>query len=589
MTSENFDRRQNTVNTQHADMIIQEAISLAETWQNRANRLLTSEEKDIQDQMLRLLTNPIDKVIMAKMIDQSFRSDDARRVADQINYLLKQYGVPDFFTSGDRLLMRMFLGVGRYFPHVSVPRVIDKMREDSSRSVIPGEKDVLYAHLLKRKSEGVRMNINQLGEAVLGEDESLSRLNKYLEDLKDPEIEYISVKISSIYSRTQSLAFEHTVSILKGRLSQLYRAAADNHFTRIDGTRVPKFVNLDMEEYRDLEITVRAFTRILDEKEFKDHSAGIVLQAYLPDSYDIQQELTVWAKKKVAEGGSHIKIRIVKGANMEMEQVESALHNWPLATYDNKLDVDANFKRMVEFGMKSENIKAAHLGIASHNLFELAYAYKLAQQNKVTEYFSFEMLEGMADHVRRAIQETREEVVLYAPVATKDNFINAIAYLMRRLDENTAEENFMRYSPNLETDSEEWAFLKEQFIASYKQKDKAGKTPHRVQDRTQETFPEKMGTFYEGEFSNEPDTDWSLAPNRKWAEAIREKWKKGPDDKPMKIPLVEARKEIYEDRQTRECMDPSQSNEKVCVARYAMANDEDVERAVAVAKADPDG
>ena len=589
MISENFDRKQNTVNTQHADMIIQEAISLAETWQNRANRLLTSEEKDIQDQMLRLLTNPIDKVIMAKMIDQSFRSDDARRVADQINYLLEEYGVPDFFTSGDRLLMRLFLGVGRYFPHVSVPRVIDKMREDSSRSIIPGEKDALYAHLLKRKSEGVRMNINQLGEAVLGEDESLSRLNKYLEDLKDPEIEYISVKISTIYSQIQSLALEHTVSILKDRLSQLYMAARDNHFTRIDGTRVPKFVNLDMEEYRDLEITVRAFTRILDEKEFKDHSAGIVLQAYLPDSYDIQQELTVWAKKRVAEGGSHIKIRIVKGANMEMEQVESALHNWPLATYDNKLDVDANFKRMVEFGMKSENIKAAHLGIASHNLFELAYAYKLAQQNKVTEYFSFEMLEGMADHVRRAIQETREEVVLYAPVATKDNFINAIAYLMRRLDENTAEENFMRYSPNLETDSEEWAFLKEQFIASYKHKDKAGKTPYRVQDRTQETFPEKMGTFYEGEFSNEPDTDWSLAANRKWAGAIREKWKKGPDDKPMEIPLVEAGKEIYEGRQTRECVDPSQINEKICVARYAMANDEDIERAVAVAKADPDG
>ncbi len=179
MISENFDRRKYREN-HHADMIIQEAISLAETWQNRANRLLTSEEKDIQDQMLRLLTNPIDKVIMAKMIDQRFRSDDARRVADRINYLLREYGVPDFFISGDRLLMRLFLGVGRYFPHVSVPRVIDKMREDSSRSVIPGEKDVLYAHLLKRKSEGVRMNINQLGEAVLGEDESLSRLKAYI-------------------------------------------------------------------------------------------------------------------------------------------------------------------------------------------------------------------------------------------------------------------------------------------------------------------------------------------------------------------------------------------------------------------------
>jgi RHH-type proline utilization regulon transcriptional repressor/proline dehydrogenase/delta 1-pyrroline-5-carboxylate dehydrogenase len=467
--------------------------------------------------------------------------------------------------------------------------MIDKMREDSSHSVIPGEKDVFYAHLLKRKNEGVRMNINQLGEAVLGEDESLSRLKKYTEDLKDPEIEYISVKISNIYSQIQPLAFEHTVNILKDRLSELYRAARDNYFTRIDGTRVPKFVNLDMEEYRDLEITVEAFTRTLDEKEFKDHSAGIVLQTYLPDSYDIQRGLTAWVRNRVQNGGSHIKIRIVKGANMEMEQVDSALHNWPLATYDNKVDVDANYKRMVEFGMQPENMKAAHLGIASHNLFELAYAYKLALRNKVTGYCSFEMLEGMADHVRRAIQETGEDIVLYVPVATRDNFINSIAYLMRRLDENTAEENFMRYSPRLETDSREWAFLKDQFIASCKHKDKAGKAPHRVQDRTQETFPEKMGTFHEGEFSNEPDTDWSLAPNRKWAEAVRKKWKKGPDDKPMEIPVVVAGKEVFKGRKTRDCMDPSRFNERVCAARHAMATDEDAEKALEAAKADPDG
>ena len=77
---------------------------------------------------------------------------------------------------------------------------------------------------------------------------------------------------------------------------------------------------------------------------------------------------------------------------MEMEQLEAAIYNWPLAPYDNKLDVDANFKRMVDFGMKPENINAVHLGIGSHNLFELTYAFKLAQKYEVTEYFSFEML-----------------------------------------------------------------------------------------------------------------------------------------------------------------------------------------------------
>ena len=54
-----------------------------------------------------------------------------------------------------------------------------------------------------------------------------------------------------------------------------------------------------------------------------------------------------------------------------------------------------------------------------------------------------------------------------------------------------------------------------------------------------------MGTYYDAEFRNEPNTDWSLADNRRWAEAIRNKWKKGPEDSPMEIPLVAAGEEIF--------------------------------------------
>lgn len=145
------------MNPEDTNKIVDETISQAEAWQNRANELLTSEEKAIQEQMMRLLTHPMDKVIMTKMIDQSFRSHDDSRIADQINYLLREYGVPDFFSRGDKVLMRLFLGIGRHFPHVSVPRVVDKMREASSRSIIPGERDIMHAHLQKRKGEGVSL------------------------------------------------------------------------------------------------------------------------------------------------------------------------------------------------------------------------------------------------------------------------------------------------------------------------------------------------------------------------------------------------------------------------------------------------
>ncbi len=76
--------------------------------------------------------------------------------------------------------------------------------------------------------------------------------------------------------------------------------------------------------------------------------------------------------------------------------------------------------------------------------------------------------------------------------------------------------------------------------------------------------------FYEGEFNNDPDTDWSLAANRKWAESIRDKWKKGPEDKPEEIPIVVAGKEIFSDRDTGESMDSSQAKENICIAKYAL-------------------
>ena len=581
------------MNERDKDDIIKAAIAQAEAWQDRANALLTAEEKGIQEQMHRLLAHTMDKVILTKLIDQSFRSDDASRVADQIESLLGKYGVPDFFSRVEKLLIQMFLGLGRHFPDLAVPRMIDKMRESSSRAIVPGESDPLHAYLRKRRQQGVRVNINHLGEAVLGEDEAQSHLWTYLEDLKDPLVEYISVKISTIYSQIQPLSFEHTVSTLIDRLSLLYKTAGEEYFERKEGGKVPKFVNLDMEEYRDLEITVSAFMGTLDQPQFKNHSAGIALQAYLPDSYEMQRELTTWAKKRVAEGGRPIKIRIVKGANMEMERIESAIHNWPLAPYDNKLDVDANFKRMVDFGMEQKNIEAVHLGIGSHNLFDLAYAYELARRKDVLSCFTFEMLEGMADHVRRAIQEMSGAVVLYAPVAAKSQFINAIAYLIRRLDENTGEENFLRHAPNLKTDSKEWSFLKNQFLASCEHKEKAGKTPKRTQNRFEETFPENMGTFHEGHFTNEPDTDWSRPANRIWATSIRGKWQKGsPESKPIRIPLVVAGKDIFEEREVREIFDPSQisikSDRKVLVATSALGGEGDVDQAVITARDDPD-
>jgi RHH-type proline utilization regulon transcriptional repressor/proline dehydrogenase/delta 1-pyrroline-5-carboxylate dehydrogenase len=574
---------------QPEESLVDKAVATAARWQNRANALLTDEERAVQEQLRRLLTHPRDKVVLAKLLDQSFRTRDPRRVADQVHALLKTHGVPDFFSMSEKLLVRMFLGLGRHLPSVSVPALIDKLRQESGRMIIDGEADALHAYLAGRREEGLRVNINRLGEAVLGEAEAARRLAGYLADLRDPRIEVISVKISTIYSQISSLAFSHTVAVLAERLGALYQEAQENFFVRPDGTRVPKLVCLDMEAFRDLEITCAAFVQTLDRPEFKAVTAGIALQAYLPEAFAIQRRLTDWARGRVAAGGGPILLRIVKGANLEMELLESALGNWPPAPYDTKLEVDANYKRMLRFGLAPENAPAARLGIASHNLFELAYAYELGRANQVETCLHFEMLEGMADHVRRALVEAGRPVLLYAPVARRDEFINAVAYLMRRLDENTAEENYLRHAPRLEVDSDAWEFLQRQFVASCERLDGADPAPHRVQNRLTEGFPEAIGTYAEGEFDNEPDTDWALAPNREWAHGIRERWRKRAGDAPLQIPLVVAGREIFDGRVPRACHDPSQRPEEIATAVYRLATAADIDAAVAAARSDSDG
>jgi RHH-type proline utilization regulon transcriptional repressor/proline dehydrogenase/delta 1-pyrroline-5-carboxylate dehydrogenase len=478
---------------------------------------------------------------------------------------------------------------GRFIPGYTVPRITAKMRTDSRHIIIAGEREPLSAYLERRRAGGIRVNINHLGEEVLGDEEALTHMNTYLSDLGDPRIESIAAKISAICAQIHPLPFEHAVDQIKERLSRLYRHAIAHAYTHPNGSRVPKSVTLDMESYRDLALTAAAFTRTLDQDEFRSFFASMALQAYLPDSLAMLKEITGWARRRVDSGGSPVKIRIVKGANMEMEQVESALFGWPLAPYDNKLDVDANWKRMVAFALEPENIRAVRLGVASHNLFDLAFAYILARRNRVTEYVTFEMIEGMANHLRRVVQETGQDFLAYAPVAEEKHFINAIAYLIRRLDENTGPKNFLRHLNQLKSGTPSWKMLAEHFKDSVRRMPTAGTAPHRIQNRMAEVFPRNRGTYHEGDFRNEPNTDWSLAANRSWAEGIRRRWMKGPDDPPVDVPLVVAGQEISAGRKVLKSLDPNQLPHKVVVARCTLARTEDVKRAVAVAKEDPDG
>ncbi|MFT4552984.1 MAG: RHH-type proline utilization regulon transcriptional repressor/proline dehydrogenase [Chlamydiales bacterium] len=508
------------------------SIELASLMLEEAQSIQNPREKAIQDMLSRMMKDPDGKAFTNSFTDQCFRSERSDRVANQLVYLIESFGVPKFLPFWDRVKLSLFKLMGRGMSRFLVPLVSYVLRKETSDVIIPGERKLLNKHMLRRFNEGVRVNLNHLGEAILGEGEAQRRLQLYLDDLAKPEIEYVSVKISTICSQLNLLAWDETLEGMAERLRTLYREAMKYEFTYPDGRRAPKFVNLDMEEYRDLHLTVAIFKKILDEEEFRQHSAGIVLQAYLPDSYLMQQELTAWSIRRLAKGGAPIKIRVVKGANLAMEQVEASLNGWAQAPYENKVDVDANYKRMLLYGFEPKRAKAVHIGVGSHNLFDIAFALLLRSEKNVEQEVEFEMLEGMADHMREVVQELSGGMLLYCPVARKHEFQNAVAYLIRRLDENTGEENFLGQSFGMHMGSEAWKSQVEKFEKSCEIVKTVSYVPRRSQNRLEGIGNMSIST----PFDNDATTDWSLKKNREWAQGLLSKW--SVREHPPAVPLV---------------------------------------------------
>lgn len=566
---------------------VQKALFVARRLQERAAALQTPPERRQQAELDRMLQNPADKATLAQMTDQAFRSGTPHRAVEQFIHILDVQGVPRFFNPFRRVLLKGFQSFGGYLPGVAVPLVKEQMRKETANVILPAEPELLLRHLRERQAEGVHMNVNFLGEAILGEEEAYRRLQMNLEGLQAPEVECVSIKISTLHSQISALAREQTVATLCERLEVLYRTAAHLTFKRPDGSVVPKFVYLDMEEYRDLSLTAEAFMRTLERPGLERVSAGIVLQAYVPDSFRYQQRLNAWARRRVAAGGAPITLRLVKGANLEMERCEASLKGWPQAPYRTKLETDANFKRMVHEALQPENLAAVRLGVASHNLFDVAYALVLAGEAGQLDRVQFEMLEGMANPQRRALFELTCHLLLYAPVCRKESFLHAIGYLIRRLDENTGPENFLRYAFRLQPGSPEWQRLEQSFLNACAAAATVSDAPRRTQNRQLPTPPANPLARGWEHFVNEPDTDFSLPHNGEWAKQIIAAWEPRHGPNAPQIPLVVAGEEMTTGRTMRDCLDPSRPG--VVVGRYCAAGPDDIERAVQCAVADEPG
>lgn len=544
------------------DHLAKSTTSLVAELLTESNRRRNRRDQANRKRFAQLLEDPAAVALTMSLTDEVMRMSSMKHAARTLRRSAKtasRSGLGTFDYVGIKAA-----SVASYlFPTLVMKVVHKRVRMAANGIILPAENSLLSRHINKRDSDEARLNINVLGEAVLGEHEAEQRLASVIEMIQRPEVNYTSVKISSIASQLITIDYFGSIERVSERLRNLYRQAL------VTDT----FINLDMEEFRDLEITVAVFKKLLSESEFAAMNAGIVLQAYLPESHTVFADLVAWAQERFARSGGSIKIRLVKGANLAMEKAEAELHGWVPAPYPTKSDVDASYARLIDVALSPAHSKAVRIGIASHNLFHLAWAIEVAKVRGVLDQLDIEMLEGMANAEALAVAAQTGSVLLYTPVTKHDDFPAAVAYLVRRLDENTSTENYLRASFDMELNNKKYKEQEKRFLDSVAER-------HTISTKSRRHLlirEDSSKSFDEEHFLNQSDGD---ATNPKFRAALESAYVGKYMDLGFRIPLQINGEEIFRSERG-EGTDPSEDGKPWYT--YSIAHRSDIDLAVSIA------
>jgi len=298
------------------------------------------------------------------------------------------------------------------------------------------------------RKEKMAFTIDLLGEAVITETEAQSYLERYLELMQQlveaskhwtaipaideadgeqlPKVQ-VSVKLTAFYSQFDPLDAKGSEERVSDRIRILLRRAQE----------LGAAVHFDMEQYAYKDITLSILKKLLLEEEFRQRTdIGITIQAYLRDSEQDAKDLISWLKQR----GYPLTIRLVKGAYWDQETIKAAQKHWPQPVYNDKAATDANFETITQLLL--ENHQYVYSAIGSHNVRSHARAIAIAESLSVPRRrFEMQVLYGMGDKVAKALVDRGYRVRVYCPYG---ELLPGMAYLIRRLLENTANSSFLR-------------------------------------------------------------------------------------------------------------------------------------------------
>jgi proline dehydrogenase len=212
------------------------------------------------------------------------------------------------------------------------------------------------------------------------------------------------------------------------RLRELLRHASE----------VGAHLHIDMESFDSREAVTELVLELLSEDEFRaGPSAGLVLQAYLRDSPDLGERIFDWARG--CGRGHPLVVRLVKGAYWDHEVVEAKQHGWESPVFEVKAESDRNFEDLTRRLLDAR--PAIRPAIASHNLRSVAHAVAANRRTGAPDGdIEFQVLRGLGDDLQHALAARGLRVRTYCPVG---DLVAGMAYLVRRLLENTSNESFL--------------------------------------------------------------------------------------------------------------------------------------------------
>jgi RHH-type transcriptional regulator, proline utilization regulon repressor / proline dehydrogenase / delta 1-pyrroline-5-carboxylate dehydrogenase len=426
------------------------------------------------------------------------------------------------------------------------------------------------------RKDKMAFTVDLLGEAVITEAEAQSYLDRYLELMEQltdaakrwskvdaidqadgealPQVQ-VSVKLTAFYSQFDPLDAEGSERRVSDRIRLLLRRAKE----------LGAAVHFDMEQYAYKDLTLDILKKILLEDEFRSRTdVGVTLQAYLRDSYKDLQGVIDWAKQR----GTPLTVRLVKGAYWDQETIKAAQKDWSQPVYADKVSTDANFECMTTLLL--ENHDYLYAAIGSHNVRSQAHAIAIAETlNIPRRRFELQVLYGMGDKLAKAIADMGYRVRVYCPYG---ELIPGMAYLIRRLLENTANSSFLKQ--NLEERPVEELLAPPEF-----EEDNPKSATSNGHSKPQSLAPSPQSLAPTTPFPNASDTDYAILAERdraqKALQTVRQQLGK------TYLPLIEG--EYESTQETVSSLNPSNPSE--VIGQVGLLSVEQADRAIAAAKA----